>query len=42
MIRGKEIRDRLREIDLYLLDKYKLEHPKKERFKYKVRHNLPW
>lgn len=31
MIRSKEIRDRLREIDLYLLDKYKLEHPKKER-----------
>ena len=31
MIRSKEIRDRLREIDLYLLDKYKLEHPEKER-----------
>ena len=31
MIRSKEIRDRLREVDLYLLDKYKLEHPKKER-----------
>lgn len=31
MIRSKEIRIRLREIDLYLLDKYKLEHPKQER-----------
>ena len=31
MIRSKEIRDRLKEIDLYLLDKYKLEHPEKER-----------
>lgn len=31
MIRSKEIRDRLREIDLYLLDKYKLDHPEKER-----------
>jgi len=31
MIRSKEIRNRLREIDLYLLDKYKLEHPEKER-----------
>ena len=31
MIRSKEIRIRLKEIDLYLLDKYKLEHPKKER-----------
>jgi len=31
LIRSKEIRDRLREVDLYLLDKYKLEHPKKKR-----------
>jgi len=31
MIRSKEIRERLKEIDLYLLDKYKLEHPEKER-----------
>lgn len=31
MIRSKEIRDRLREIDLYLLNKYKLEHPKQKR-----------
>ena len=31
MIRSKEIRDRLKEIDLYLLDKYKLEHLEKER-----------
>jgi transposase len=31
MIKSKEIRDRLREIDSYLLDQYRLEHPRKER-----------
>jgi transposase len=38
MIRSKEIRDRLKEIDLYLLEKYKLEHPeiKRDSAKYEI------